>query len=155
MNRNDLMLRVRSLTRDLSNAIFREIDIVDYINEGINRMKQVVPELKGMVPLLSNSETPILLPDAYHHLIALYSASRCFGQDERHYQATNFMNEFETKMDELKASIENGQVMIVDPVTNLPVDVGTLGIDFVKTDNYYESKNGLVDEDEGVEGVTS
>ena len=35
MNRLDLIRRVRSLTRDFSNAIFRESDIVDYINEGI------------------------------------------------------------------------------------------------------------------------
>lgn len=155
MKRTDLVLRVRSLTRDLSNAIFREIDIIDYLNEGVNRIKQVVPEMKGLVDLTSSSDEPTLLPVHYHHLLALYSASRCFGQDERHYQASTYMNEFEQKLDEMKASIENGQTVIIDPITKLPVDVGSLGIDFVKTKNYFETKTGIIDVDKGVEGVPS
>lgn len=156
MNRLQLIGRVRSLTRDFSNSIFREADIIDYLNESIQRVKQIIPELDKMVDLLSNTDTPTLLPERYHHLLGLYSSARCFEQDERHYQASNFMNEFETKLDEMKASIESGQVKIIDPLTLLPVVTDSnIGIDFVKTDNYFETKTGTIDVDKGVEGVTS
>lgn len=150
MNRLDLIRRVRSLTRDFSNAIFRESDIVDYINEGINRIRQVIPELSGLKELTDNSQSPDLLPSQYHHLLALYSASRCFGQDERHYQASNYMNEFETKLDEMKIGIEEGRIKIIDPQTNQPIK-STYEPDYV-TDNYFKTTT-LTDFDEGVEGV--
>ena len=150
MNRLDLIGRVRSLTRDFSNSIFRESDIVDYINEGINRIRQVIPELSGLEELTDNTQSPVLLPKQYHHLLALYSASRCFGQDERHYQASNFMNEFETKLDEMKISIEEGRIKIIDPQTNQPIN-STYESDYV-VDNYFKTTK-LTDFDEGVEGV--
>ena len=150
MNRLDLIGRVRSLTRDFSNSIFRESDIVDYINEGINRIRQVIPELSGLEELTDNTQSPDLLPKQYHHLLALYSASRCFGQDERHYQASNFMNEFETKLDEMKISIEEGRIKIIDPQTNQPIN-STYESDYV-VDNYFKTTK-LTDFDEGVEGV--
>ena len=150
MNRLDLIGRVRSLTRDFSNSIFRESDIVDYINEGINRIIQVIPELSGLSELTDNAQSPDLLPKQYHHLLALYSASRCFGQDERHYQASNFMNEFETKLDEMKVSIEEGRIKIIDPQTNQPIN-STYESDYV-VDNYFKTTK-LTDFDDGVEGV--
>lgn len=150
MKRLDLIVRVRSLTRDFSNSIFRESDIVDYINEGINRIRQVIPELSGLSELTDNAQSPDLLPEQYHHLLALYSASRCFGQDERHYQASNFMNEFETKLDEMKVSIEEGRIKIIDPQTNQPIN-STYEPDYV-VDNYFKTTK-LTDFDDGVEGV--
>lgn len=117
MRRLEIIQRVRALTRDFSNSIFREQDIIDFINEGINRFKQVIPELNGLERLLAQQQEPTLIPDQYHHLLAVYSASRCFGQDERHYQATTLMNEFEAKLDELKQAIENGDIQIIDPDT--------------------------------------
>lgn len=150
MNRLDLVKRVRSLTRDLSNAIFREIDVVDYINEGIQRMKQVIPELSTMSTLDTNNDIPRLLPSHYHHLLAIYSASRCFGQDERHYQASNFMNEFETKLDGLKSDIENGEIVIVDPTTGEPLTSKYMSDHVV---DVYFNKRYSKDHDDGVEGV--
>lgn len=117
----ELVARVRSITRDLSNSIFREIDIVDYINEGIERVRQVIPELVNMKLLTEGGQTPEMLPEQYHHLLAVYSASRCFGQDERHYQASNYMNEFEAKLEELSVAIESGRVVIIDPDTGEPI----------------------------------
>ena len=114
MNRRQIVARVRSRPRDLSNSIFREVDVVDYINEAIDRVMQIIPQMQKMQHLRANEQVPKLLPRRYHHLLAVYSASRCFSQDERHYQATNLMNEFELKMDELKVAIENGDVIIVD-----------------------------------------
>ncbi len=151
MNRLALIQRVRSLTRDLSNAIFREIDITDYLNEGIDRVKQVIPEFETMEYLITSTDEPTMLPKAYHHILAVYSASRCFGQDERHYQASTFMNEFETKLDELKMNIESGRYEIIDPITSLPVErVNTTSY---VVDNYFTNKNGVIDRDDGVEGV--
>ena len=123
MTRLELILRVRAVTRDLSNSIFREQDITAFINEGIDRFVQVIPELANMEYLYSNTDIPKFLPKEYHHLLAVYCASRCFEQDERHYQATTKMNEFEAKLDELKSKIEGGDIKIIDPDTGLAVVV--------------------------------
>lgn len=133
----DLIKRVRSMTRDLSNSIFREVDVIDYINESIDRFRQYIPELSGMPYLKNKSEHPKLLPSQYHHLLAVYSASRCFGQDERHYQSTTLMNEFETKLDELKSAIESGQITIVDEDGN--AIESTYEPDYV-VDNYFSRR---------------
>lgn len=58
-----------------------------------------------------------MIPEQYQHLLAVYAAARCFSQDERHYQATTLMNEFEIKLEEMKSLIESGQIVIKDPVT--------------------------------------
>lgn len=149
MKRLDLILRVRSLTRDLSNSIFRESDIIDYINEGVERCTQVVPELSGMELLKTGDQEPTLLPKAYHHLLSVYSASRCFYQDERHFQAGSLMNEFEQKLDELKMNIESGMVKITNPDGS--VVERTSASEYV-VDNYYYPNVGT-DDDPGVEGV--
>ena len=150
MNRLLLIQRVRNLTRDLSNSIFREIDIIDYINESIDRIKQVMPEFSGMFYLMGNEDVPSLLPSHYHHLLAVYATSRCFGQDERHYQATNFMNEFETKIDDLKNEINNGQIVITD-VQGRPVVTAHTAL--YVSDNYFESRTGIIDLDNGGEDL--
>lgn len=122
MNRLELMLRARSLVRDFTNSFFREQDIVNYLNEGIERVMQIIPELKDMTPFSGPTDEVKYLPRQYHHLLAVYCASRLASQDERHFQAGNFMNEFETKLDTLKASLLNGEIEIIDPVTGEPID---------------------------------
>lgn len=112
MNRLAIASRVRSYTRDFSSSIFRQVDILAYINEAIERCQEVIPQLAAMVSLDSDTDSPILLPSFYHYLLSVYSASRCFAQDERQYQAVQLMNEFETKLDELKSRIENGSLVI-------------------------------------------
>lgn len=151
MDRLKIIQRVRTLTRDFTNSIFREQDIIDFINEGIGRFTQVIPELKGLKELHSNTAKPTLLPPAYRHLLAIYSASRCFGQDERHYQATTLMNEFEVKLEELKSNIESGAVVIIGE-DGKPV-VSDIMVDYVDLKPYWGTKHGQFDDDEGVEGV--
>lgn len=119
MKRLELIRRVRSLTRDFSNSIFREQDIIDFINEGVNRFKQVIPVFKSVELLLSQQQEVILIPEEYQHLLAIYSASRCYGQDERHYQATTLMNEFEYKIEDLSSKIDSGDVVIINPETGM------------------------------------
>lgn len=152
MRQLDLVQRVRSLTRDFSGSIFRESDITDYVNEGIDRIIQVLPMCKGMPYLTAKTDEVRVLPIPYHSLLALFSASRCFSQDEKHYQASTLMNEFELKMQELKVAVENGEVTIIG-TDNVPLSASN-NVDFVQTDDYFEARSGsLYDDDEGVEGV--
>ena len=157
MDRLKLVQRVRSLTRDFTESIFREQDIIDYINEAIMRVRQVVPELRDMEKLMSNSHKPDLLPEEYHHLLAVYAVARCFSQDERHYQATTYMNEFEVKLEELQSKIEGGEIVIRDEDGRIVrSDTET---DYVNLRPYHIREDkprdvyGDIDEDEGVEGV--
>lgn len=148
MNRLQITQRVRALTRDFTNSIFRENDIIDFINEGINRFKQVIPELKNLETLHANTAEPTLIPIQYRHLLALYSASRCFGQDERHYQATTLMNEFEIKLEELNTKIQGGDIVIVDADGN--VVTSDINVDYVDLKPYWGigKKTELPDGDE-------
>lgn len=138
MNRLQIIQRVRSLTRDFTNTVFRENDIIDYINEGIDRFAQVIPELQGLEYLLTNTQEPSLIPRQYQHLLAVYATSRCFNQDERHYQATTYMNEFEVKLEELKQAIEAGSVVITDAEGNEVS--GNINIDYVNLEPYWGIK---------------
>lgn len=114
MNRLELMQRSRSLVRDISNSFFREDDVVNYLNEGIDRIAQRIPIFTAMPYLLNNLQEVTYLPKQWQHLLAIYCASRLCTHDERHYQAGTFMNEFETKLDDLSASIDSGDTAIVD-----------------------------------------
>ena len=140
----ELIARVRTLTRDFTNSIFREQDIVDFINEGINRIKQIIPEMSGLKKLIGKEEVPLVLPEEYHHLLSVYAASRCFGQDERHYQATTLMNEFEIKLDKLKENIENGVIVITDPNTGDDIMSNSNNVEYVDLESYWgRSRRGF------------
>lgn len=150
MKRSELMTRTRSLTRDFNSTAFRDLDVIAYINEGIGRVKQVIPQMSAMNTLMYDEAEPKVLPEQYHHLLAVYSASRLFAQDERFHQASNLMNEFETKINELLMSLTNGEVVATNPDGTI-VDV-SLKPFYVKN-NYFDMRNKDYDPDEGVEGV--
>ena len=139
MNRLYLIARVRSLTRDFSNSIFREADIVAFLNEGVERFKQAIPQFRNEVVLDNNNAEPLLIPSYYHHILSVYASARCFSQDERHYQATTLMNEFEVKLEELKSKIESGEIVIKDPETG--EDITTTNTTDYVYDNYFTKKN--------------
>lgn len=117
MTLNDLILRTRSYTRDASGSIFTKADVVNYINEAIDRIK-VIKQLDGMTYLVALTDKPILLPEPFHYLLSIYSASRCMFQDEQDSRAGTLMNEFETKMEELRSKIDNGEIVIKDALGN-------------------------------------
>lgn len=153
-----LVQRVRAITRDLTNSIFREQDIRDFINEGVHRFQQRIPELRNMEELVALQEGIKTLPKPYHHLLSVYAISRCFAQDERHYQASTYMNEFEVKVEELKSAIEAGEVIIVDE--NGDEIVADTAVDYVNLRPYHitereDRPHSFYDVDEGVEGVDS
>ena len=140
----DLINRTRAYIRDKDGNIFERFDIVDFINEGIDRMS-TVSELSN-IPYLYDDEDDIkLIPSKYHHLLAIYASARCFEVDERFYQGTQRMNEFENKMEELKSGIEEGEIIILDEITGEVVQ-NDLKIDYV-VDEYYGKRKSMFDED--------
>jgi len=118
----DIKARIRTHTNDTTGSIFSEDDIVSYINEGIDRIKSK-PYFVNMVYLVTDTDVPAYLPSQYHYLIPLYATSRLFSQDERHYQGTSFMNDFEYKLDELVQAVESGDIEVLDPTTGDPIDL--------------------------------
>lgn len=148
VNQLELIKRVRQYTRDFSGMTFTDEDVLAFINEGIDRVAEIMPEFAPMLYLSNASQVPDYLPKQYHHLLSVYSASRCYFQDERHYQASNLMNEFEIKLADVQAKIEAGEITIYDPLGNV-VDFGTGDTDYV-VNTYYEpakSSNITIDED--------
>ncbi len=147
----DLENRVRANTRDLSNSIFRQQDIDAWLNEAIDRCREVVPELRNMASLINTNDVPTLLPDQYHSLLAIYASSRCFFQDSSFYQATTLMNEFETKLEELHQAIQAGEVSIAD-ATGTTVSTNYYQDDDV-TDVYFGSETVITFADGTTETV--
>jgi hypothetical protein len=119
MIRSQLITRVRSLTRDFSGTTFRTEDVQDFLNEGIDRLAQLFPVFESMTYLENDSDEPVLLPKPFHSVLALFATSRLFAQDERAYQATTYMNEFELKVDELRVGIDEGRFVISDADGNV------------------------------------
>jgi hypothetical protein len=134
MIRSQLVTRVRSLTRDFSGTTFRLEDVLDFLNEGIDRLRQLFPVFENMMFLDNDSDEPTLLPVPYHSVLALFATSRLFAQDDRAYQATTFMNEFELKIDELRVGIDEGRFVIKD-LNGIALDNGN-GAFYVE-DNYF------------------
>ena len=114
MNRTQLISMVRANARDFTNSIFRETDIILYINEGVDRVRQVIKECKPMVYLIAPTQTPIILPEEYHTLLSTFATARCFAQDESLMRSISFMNEFEQKLSELKEDVQSGDVILLD-----------------------------------------
>lgn len=140
MDFTNMIDRVRQYTRDTTSSIFREKDIMDFINEGIDRIR-VIPQLKKMNRLVGKNEKPNYLPSEFCYLIPIYATARCFEQDERHYQAVQKMNEFEAKLEELRSLIESGEIVIKE-TDGTPIDLGDSfnDVDYV-IDAYYKVFN--------------
>ena len=114
MNLKDLSSKVRVHARDFNHTIFRQSDITMFLNEGIDRFQQTFPQLPEIPYLLFDTSEVEIIPKNYIHLLANYSVSRLFAQDERQYEATTQMNEFEIKLNELKSQVESGEVVFLD-----------------------------------------
>lgn len=114
MNLSYMLTRAGRLLRDEGNTIYPKVFIIENINEGIDRFRQVVAELQGMNYLQADIDVPNLLPEDYHHLLYIYAIARCYEIDEQHYQAAKYMNEFETKVNNLLEGIADGTIIIKD-----------------------------------------
>ena len=113
----NLVARVRSYTRDTTGTLFTTSDVKDFINEGIDRLRQI-KQLEGMKNLTNDLDEPNLLPPQYHYMIAIYSAFRCFAQDEQYTPAQSYSDEFETLFRTVELGIQDGRIVIVDEDNN-------------------------------------
>ena len=118
MTLNDLVTRVRSYTRDTTGTLFELSDIENFINEGIDKLRQI-KSLETMATLTNDEQSVDLLPPQYHYCLAVYSASRCFSQDEQHYLAQTFAEEFNGLYDLIELGIKEGTIVIVDASGNI------------------------------------
>ena len=118
MTLKEMIDRVRAYTRDTTGSLFTQEDIVAFVNEAIDRTRRY-KKLSKMEYLINLYDEPIYLPEQYHHLLALYATSRCFTQDEQLTQAQQFMNEYEFKTSEMEQLIENGELEITPPDSDL------------------------------------
>lgn len=118
MNFKSLVTRVQSYTRDDTGSLFTVSDIKDFINEAIDRFKKI-PELKGMKHLSNDDDDVEYLPTEHHYLLAVYSASRCYTQDEQHYLAQSFMDEFLIALTDIEQKIREGIITITDKDGNV------------------------------------
>ena len=117
MTLNDLVTRVRSYTRDTTGTLFELSDIENFINEGIDKLRQI-KSLETMATLTNDEQSVDLLPPQYHYCLAVYSASRCFSQDEQHYLAQTFAEEFNGLYDLIELGIKEGTIVIADDSGN-------------------------------------
>jgi hypothetical protein len=114
MDRLALVHRTQAHLRDFGLTAFREIDVVRYINEGIERVIQIVPQFDDMVELTYDTQIPIVFPKAYHHLLSVYASARLFAQDDRFHQSATLMNEFEIKMAGMYEDLMSGDLIAYD-----------------------------------------
>ena len=127
-----LVARVRSYTRDTTGTLFTTSDVKDFINEGIDRLRQI-KQLEGMKHLTNDMDEPNLLPSQYHYMIAIYSADRCFAQDEQYTPAQSYDDEFDTLFRTIELGIQDGRIVIVDKENNEIKD----DVDFDSVKNVY------------------
>lgn len=143
MTLNDINLRARQFLRDTNKTIFEELNVNNGINEGIDRVRSI-KLLSNMSHLTSPNQEVDYLPEQYQYLLAVFSASRCFFQDEQMQQAVSLMNEFESKLFELKTDVESGDVIIKDPDGNTVDGSEFSKMDFVQ-DVYFKSEGVMID----------
>lgn len=139
MTKLELIIKSSKLLRDESNTIYSKSFIGDQINEAIDRTKQLVPELRNMTYLLVDTDSLVLMPEEYQHLISIYACARCYEVDERHYEANKYMNEFEIKINNIRDSIASGELIITDPNTGLPVVID-INQDYVRNVYFADSE---------------
>lgn len=131
MNRKQLVERTQAHLRDFQLTAFREIDVIRFINEGIERVQQLIPQFASMESLEYDTAIPACIPPQYHHLLSVYASARLFAQDDRFYQSSTLMNEFELKITGLFQDLVNGDLEAFDKEGKL--------IDFYGKPDYVEN----------------
>lgn len=134
MTFKELIDRVHNYTNDTTGTLFPSSIVKGFVNEAIDKLKQI-KELEGMSYLVSDSDVPKLIPSYYHYILSVYGASRCFSQDEQHYQAQTYMDEFLNAFGLLELGIKEGNIIITDELGNLVTGVNDF--DYV-TDVYFK-----------------
>ena len=134
MTFKELIDRVHNYTNDTTGTLFPSSIVKGFVNEAIDKLKQI-KELEGMSYLASDSDVPKLIPSYYHYILSVYGASRCFSQDEQHYQAQTYMDEFSNLKTVLELGIKDGSIVITNNLGEAITDV--YEFDYV-TDIYFK-----------------
>ena len=71
-----------------------------------------------MKNLANDLDEPNSLHPQYHYMIAIYSAFRCFAQDEQYTPAQSYADEFETLFKIIELGIQDGTIVIIDDDNN-------------------------------------
>lgn len=143
MQLTDIVYMTRLYTRDNNSYVFSDTMIKMFVNQGIDRIRQY-KIFSGMNHLDSNTDEPTHLPSQYHYMLALFSASRCFDHDERHYEGVEKRNEFEQLLAEMIAEIECGNLQIYDGNGDEVIDGITSADDWVRDVYFVRSEGGEV-----------
>lgn len=132
---SDLVRMTRVYCRDNNANMFADTNIIMFINQGIDRLKQY--KIFQNMPYVSNNNNEIsYLPEQYHYLLALFASSRCYDTDERFYEGIEKRNEFESAFSDLINEIESGNVVITDESGNV-IDAFQNYTDYVR-DVYFK-----------------
>ena len=142
MTFQELINLTKVYTRDTDSRVFSDEDIKMFINQGIDRVRQYnIFETMGYLKL--NSDVPELLPSMYHYILALFSASRLFDNDERFYEGTDKRNEFEQTFADMIERIEGGELIVKDIEGNI-IENNTYVSDHVN-DVYFKTTNVVIE----------
>lgn len=114
MTRLELVVMASRMLRDTDHSHYTTDLLEMSINRGIDRIKQEIPVLREMVYLTSDGDVPILLPDFMHELLSMFAQADALRMDERVYESRIANNDFELRLAGLLASIESGEIVIVD-----------------------------------------
>jgi hypothetical protein len=150
MTLNELRELTRLYTRDTNSYMFTVTAIDTFLNQAIDRLRQI-PILSGMSKLKYQDDEVTVLPEQYHYLLALFAASRLFDFDERFYEGVEKRNEFEQLLSDLVSEIESGNLTIYDEDGN-EVDNPAVYIEYVKDEYFNKPKDSefIKDGDEDV-----
>ena len=147
MTLNDLIYMTRQYCRDTNSYVFSDTQIKLFLNQGIHRLRQYKAFI-GMKELVNLADVPNILPEQYHYMLALFSASRCYDIDERFYEGVEKRNEFESLLDDLIAEIQSGNLLLTDVDEDgnvVPVEDGTNYIEYIK-DEYFKPRDSELDD---------
>lgn len=137
----------RQYCRDTNSYVFTDTQIKMFLNQGIQRIRQY-KAFSGMKELKELTDVPNILPEQYHYMLALFSASRLYDIDERFYEGVEKRNEFETLFDDLIAELQSGNLELTDVDADgnvVPVEDGAIYIDYIK-DEYFDYRDSELDE---------
>ena len=124
----------RRLLKDSTENVWTNSDITYFINQAIDIIKNTIPEYFTSLQRVTSGN--IIIDEAYELLIVLYSASKCFEQDEQDYKSSKLLNEFESRRIEMIDTIKESDAY------KTILDADSDNKEFVQNE-YYESSTAF------------
>jgi hypothetical protein len=116
--KRQLLERASRQLRDTEFSIYSKALLDSGLRDAVDRIKQVIPELKTMTYLENDDDILKLLPSEYSQLLWIMACSRAMEMDERNNEAARYRNEFETILERLVSDIAEGTTIILDEFGN-------------------------------------